>query len=170
MDALENLANGATLLQASVWLIGAAVAGGGIVLGGQAAFTRKREKRLFKNISRPVAVVATESRPMDHEADLLDKVGLFKIKHFTADPRVTSMLDGYRLIVLGYTPNSAVFGAVFSAAQTKGIPVIVYASPGQIIPQDLTAIQGYTNHAMCNAPMRLVSDTFAIMSTFPEGK
>jgi hypothetical protein len=45
MDALENLANGATLLQASVWLIGAAVAGGGIVLGGQAAFTRKRGRR-----------------------------------------------------------------------------------------------------------------------------
>ena len=167
--SLQDFADGATLVQ-TAWLVGSAVVGGGIALGGHAAFARKREKRLFKNISRPVAVVSTEARPMDHEADLLDKVGLFKIKRFTADPRAASMIDGHRLVILGFSPNSAVFRAVFAAAQAKNIPVIVYAGPGDISREEFATIQTYTNHTVCNTPLRLISDTFAIISTYPEGQ
>lgn len=133
-------------------------------------FFHKKERRLFKNIQRPVAVIATDDKPMTHEVQLLKRVGFFNIGTPSADGRAKDLLNGNRLVVIGYSPNSKIFKEVFAAAAQREIPVIVYAAPGEIKPEDIKLLQGYSHHSMCNTPLRLISDVFAMMSTYPEDK
>ncbi len=133
-------------------------------------FFRKREQRLFKNINRPIAIIATEKNPMQHECDLLRRVGFFHVGTPSTDERAPDMLNGNRLVIIGYSPKSRGFEDAFIAAKQRDIPVIVYAKPGEIEPDDMCLIQGYSHQSMSNTPLRLISDVFAIMSTYPEDK
>lgn len=146
------------------------------LLGGVVAasvwlrFFHKKERRLFKNIQRPVAVIATDDKPMTHEVQLLKRVGFFNIATPSADGRAKDLLNGNRLVIIGYSPNSASFKDIFKAASQREIPVIVYAGPTRITPEDMELLQSYSHHSMCNTPLRLISDVFAMMSTYPEDK
>ncbi len=144
----------------------------GGMIGGFAwfRFFRKKENRLFKNIQRPVGIIATEESPMNHEARLLKRVGFFNVGEPSSDVRANDLMNGNRLIIIGYSPNSQGFKDAFNAAKTREIPVIVYAGPTRITLDDMTLLQSYSHHSMCNTPLRLISDVFAIMSTYPEEK
>lgn len=144
----------------------------GGVIGASAwlRFFHKKERRLFKNIQRPIAVVATPDKPMTHEVQLLKRVGFFNVGTPSADGRARDLLNGNRLLVIGYSPDSTIFKEVFNAAAQREIPVIVYAGPTRITPEDMELLQGYSHHSMCNTPLRLISDVFAMMSTYPEDK
>lgn len=133
-------------------------------------FFRKKERRLFKNIQRPIAVIATQDKPMTHEAQLLKRVGFFNVGTPSADGRARDVLNGNRLVIIGYSPNSETFKEIFKAAAQREIPVIVYAGPTRITPEDMELLQSYSHHSMCNTPLRLISDVFALMSTYPEDK
>jgi len=130
----------------------------------------KKEWRLFKNISRPIGIIATEDKPMTHEAKLLERVGFFNVGAPSSDSRAVDLLNGNRLIIIGYSPNSSTFKTAFNAAKEREIPVIVYAGPTRIVDEDMTLLQSYSHHSMCNTPLRLISDVFALMSTYPEEK
>lgn len=154
-----------TILQISISLIGGAI--------GAAAWFRffhKKELRLFNNIKRPIGIIGTDDMPLEHEATLLKRVGFFDVETPSSDARAVDVLDNKRLVVIGYTPNSEVFKQVFQAAKQKAIPVIVYSGPARIDNEDMAMLQTYSHHSMCNTPLRLISDVFAIMSTYPEGK
>lgn len=142
----------------------------GGVIGGLAwyRFIYKKERRLFKNIQRPIAIIATEDKPMEHEAQLLRRVGFFKVGDPSSDSRADDLMNGNRLIIIGYTPDSQRFKDAFKAAKQREIPVIVYAGPTRISTEDMNLLQGYSYHTMCNTPLRLISDVFAVMSTYPE--
>ena len=133
-------------------------------------FFQRKERRLFKNIQRPIGIVGTTDVPMHHEAALLKRSGLFNVDEVSSDTRAADVIDDKRLIVIGYTPNSSAFKAVFKAAKNQRVPVIIYSKPGAITQEDLAVIQGYSHHALCNTPLRLTSDVFALMSTYPEDK
>lgn len=133
-------------------------------------FFRKKETRLFKNIQRPIGLIGTRDISLHHEASLLQRVGLFNVGTPSSDVRAADVLDDKRLVILGYTPQSAEFKEAFLAAKQRAIPVIVYSGPARIEPEDMTMLQAYSHHSMCNTPLRLVSDVFALMSTYPEDK
>lgn len=144
----------------------------GGVIGAAAwlSFFHKKERRLFKNIKRPICVIGTPDKPMTHEAKLLKRVGFFNVGEATLDGRVTDLLNGCRLVVIGYTPDSDEFKKAFNAAMDKEIPVVVYAGPTRINEEDMKLLQSYSHQSMCNTPLRLISDVFALMSTYPEDK
>lgn len=146
------------------------IVAGAIGAAAWARFFRKKETRLFKNIQRPIGVFGTSDTPLQHEATLLKRVGFFNVDTPSSDVRAVDILDDKRLIVIGYTPKSEEFKEVFLAAKQRSIPVIVYSGPARIEPDDMAMLQGYSHHSMCNTPLRLVSDVFALMSTYPEDK
>ncbi len=154
-----------TLIQILISLIGGAI--------GAAAwvhFFRKKETRLFKNIQRPIGIIGTSDTNMQHEAVLLERVGFFNVTTPSSDVRAIDVLDNKRLVIIGYTPNSEQFKEVFLAAKQRAIPVIVYSGPARIDVEDMAMLQTYSHHSMCNTPLRLISDVFALMSTYPEDK
>ncbi|MCE7936292.1 hypothetical protein DYH10_00655 [Candidatus Saccharibacteria bacterium CPR2] len=143
-----------------VWLVGFFV---------YLKFFRKKEKRLFKNIKRPVAIVPSASTDMAHETLLIRNTGFFDVDLKAADSRSADLIDNeYRLIVLAYEPTGDSFGKLFDTLKSKQIPLIIYSSPGVITKADIKRIQGYSLHTISNTPLRLISDIFAIMSTYPE--
>ncbi len=152
-----------TILQLLLSLVGGMV---GAFAWGR--FFHKKEKRLFKNIRRPMLVIGTEDKPMTHESQLLRRVGFFNITNPAPESRAADLMNGNRLVVIGYTPNSTIFQELFKAAKQREIPVIVYAGPTRILPEDMELLQSYSHHSMCNTPLRLISDVFALMSTYPE--
>lgn len=154
-----------TLLQILISFIGGAIGAATWV-----RFFRKKEARLFKNIQRPIGIIGTSDMSLQHEATLLKRVGFFNVETPSSDVRAIDVLDDKRLVIIGYTPKSKEFKEVFMAAKQRSIPVIVYSGPGRIEPDDMAMLQGYSHHSMCNTPLRLVSDVFALMSTYPEDK
>lgn len=154
-------------LQTMIWLACFLTATGvGLIIW--AIFFYRKERRLFRNIRRPILVVGTADKPMDHEANLLKQVGLFNIQRGAADARARDMIGNHRLVIVGYSRDSEVFERTFKASATHQVPVIVFANQGDISDEDMTLIQDYTYQSICNTPLRLVSDVFALMSTFPE--
>lgn len=146
------------------------IVGGLIGTWGWFQFFHKKERRLFKNLQRPIGIISTEDKPMAHESILLKMVGFFDIKEPSSDGRAIDLMNGNRLIIIGYSPNSQDFKNAFNAAKQHEIPVIVYAGPTRITEEDMKLLQGYSHHSMCNTPLRLISDVFAMMSTLPEDK
>lgn len=146
------------------------IVGGLIGAWGWFRFFRKKETRLFKNLQRPVEIIATETKPMTLESVLLKRVGFFNIKDPSSDSRAVDLMNGNRLVIIGYSPNSQAFKNAFNAAKQREIPVIVYAGPTRITEEDMRLLQDYSHHSMCNTPLRLISDVFAMMSTLPEEK
>lgn len=144
----------------------------GGIIGGLAwyQFFHKKERRLFKNIQRPIGIIATEDKSMAHEAELLRRVGFFDVGNPSSDGRAADLMNDKRLVIIGYTPDSQAFKDAFNAAKQREVPVIVYAGPTRISNDDMTLLQGYSHHSMCNTPLRLISDVFSVMSTYPEDK
>ncbi|MEN9327417.1 MAG: hypothetical protein RI947_225 [Candidatus Parcubacteria bacterium] len=144
----------------------------GGMIGGYAwfHFFHKKERRLFKNIQRPITIIATEDKPMAHEAKLLERVGFFNVGTPSSDVRAVDVMNGSRLVIIGYSPNSQIFKDSFNAAKQREMPVIVYAGPTHITDEDMKLLQSYSHHSMCNTPLRLISDVFVMMGTYPEDK
>ena len=142
---------------------------GAAIGAGFVGFVLRGQRRLFKNIRRPIQVIGTGSQTMNHEADLLRRVGLFHVVGPSSDVRVIDTFGDKRLVVVGFSPN-ADFRAVYQAAGRRELPIVVFAQPGAIQKEDLAFIQAYSHHSICNTPLRLISDVFAIMSTYPEDK
>lgn len=130
-------------------------------------FFLKKERRFFKNMQRPIFIIGTENLPMIHEADLLDRVGFFKVRRPSSDHRTIDLLDGHQVAIIGYTPNSDLFKDAFNAVKRLGMAIIVYAETDAITENDMSLIKSYSHQSMCNTPLRLISDVFNIVSTYP---
>ena len=99
---------------------------------------------------------------------MLKRVGFLNIKEPSSDERAIDLMNENRLVIIGYSPNSQAFKDTFNAAKQREIPVIVYAGPTRITEGDMKLLQSYSHHSMCNTPLRLISDVFAMMGTLPE--
>lgn len=148
----------------------AAVAGGSITyIRARKKFQNKKEKRLFDNIQRPVALVPTAQDGLEVEARLLKAVDFFNVDLLPVDVRsLDDVTSKYRMAVVRYedTPR---FWRIFEKLADKTMPMIIYAAPGEIKTPEMIRIQKYySRYTLCNTPVRLTSDVFAIMSVYPE--
>ncbi len=170
MSDLSQAADIATIVQTTWPILTATVAGGGILgLGGGIAgarFILKKERRLLSNMKRQVVVISTENQMMDHEAELLERVGYFKVKRVSSDVRNLTLLDGSAVIVVGYSPNSQVYEGSFDYAKSHKLPFIVFAGKHRLSNEDRDVLKTYSFSSLCETDLRLVSDVFAVMSTF----
>lgn len=135
----------------------------------QKAFQNKKEKRLFSNIARPVALLPTKEDPLELERRLLKSIDFFNVDLFPADARsLDEITKSYRLAIIRYE-ESETFWRIFETLAYRHIPLIIYSKPAEIPTPNLIRIQKhYTRYTICNTPVRLVSDVYAIMSVYPE--
>lgn len=173
---LDNFLNAAQILDFFVKYVIPAIGlvGGGTGLFAYAKFQRAKDNRLFQNTRRPLAVISTESQSMTNEVDLLERTGFFKPIHFGVGGRNLQLLGDIkpRAFVVGYSPSSPTYRRALDYAQNHvpAIPVIVFAQDRITDTQDMKEIMGYSFGALCNTDLRLISDVFSVMSTFPEDK
>jgi hypothetical protein len=152
-------------------VIGLVGGSGGII--AYRNFHKAKEDRLYQNIKRPFAVISTEQQTLIHEVDLLERTKFLKPQHFGDGGRDLQLIDDIkpRLLVVGYSPNSATYKRAFAYARTHSLPLVVFAPKYQITdPQELAEVKQYSFSSLCQTELRLVSDIFSIMSTFPENK
>jgi hypothetical protein len=171
MIDLSTLANAATVATAIWSLVGGTVAGVGTTVI-YTKFFRKKEKRLIRNWKRPIAIIPSVNDSMAQEARLLkDAVFFENVDLLEADVRsINHVTDKYRLAILRYDKNSTYFWPTYEQLAQNKIPVIIYAAQGEIDRPDFERIQQYLFHAVCNTPVRLLSDVSAIMAAYPENK
>ncbi len=165
---LHDAAETATILQL---LLAIAVAAGGSVLLFQYMRSMKPVwKRFSENIKREVAVISTEKQTMEPEANILSQVGFFKIKHVSADIKNLNLLQGAELLVVGYSPRSKIYSEVLKYAIANRQPIIVFSGRHRLSDTDRAELKDYSYSSICETDLRLVSDVFAAISTFPELK
>ncbi len=126
-------------------------------------------KRFAENVGREVAVISTEKQSMEHEADILKRVGFFKVKPVAADARNLNLIRGSVLLVVGYSPNSKIYRETFAYAKANDLPLIVFSGKHRLSDEDRTKLKEYSFSSLCETELRLVSDVFAVISTFPGG-
>jgi len=155
--------NGPQLLQ---WTVTLAVGAG----GGWGAFrlAAKRHRRVMSNLRRPVMIIGTTDTDLTDQQRLLRAVDLFDVSDVHRGEKAIDFISAeHRLLILGYS-DSPLFPRAFECARSKQIPVLVYAKPGAVPNAQMSKICGYSFASICNTDLRLVSDVFALMSTFPE--
>lgn len=132
-------------------------------------FIKKKESRLFANIQRPVALLPTKTDELELESRLLKAIEFFKVDLMPVDVRsLDEVTANYRLAIIRYE-NSKEFWRRFKALADKQMPLVIYSKPAEIPVPELQKIQKYyTRYTLCNTPVRLASDVFAIMSVYPE--
>lgn len=138
---------------------------------GRKKFNNKKEKRLFDNIQRPIALLPSSTDSLEIESHLLDAVDFFETKLLPADIRSLDEITAkYRLVIIRYE-DSENFWHIFNALADRVVPMVIYSKPAEIQQPALKKIQErYSRYALCNTSLRLISDVFAIMSTYPENE
>lgn len=132
-----------------------------------------KERRLFKNRKRPIMVFKSKEQSMDTETKLLRDSKFFNIPEDPTDNhKNTDRIKNHGLIIVGYSKGMNGFQEILSAAKSKQIPIIIYATSDVIDRNgnDYKEICKYSYQSICNFPLRLVNDVFTILSTFPHGK
>lgn len=164
MADLASLAQeyGPSLLQ---WVISLGLGAGAGV--GVVKLALKKQRRVLANLQRPIMVIGTDGEDMQSQADLLRKVDLFTVNYHRSEKALDHLSDEHRLLILGYGDKDQ-FHRAFDCAKSRRMPVLVYAKPDSVPKEDRDKISGYSFAALCNTDLRLVSDVFAVMSTFPE--
>jgi len=140
----------------------------GLVIGGiDIKLAQKKQKRVLSNLKRPIMVIGTQDADMIDQIKLLKEVDLFTVGDHRGDKATDFVKPEHRLLIVGYADNDR-FNRAFECAKSRSIPVLIFAQAGSIPPEGMAKISGYSYSSVCNTDLRLVSDVFAVMSTFPE--
>jgi len=151
--------------QVAQWAISLGLgASGGL---GAAKVALKKQRRVLANLQRPIMVIGTQDADMIDQIKLLKEVDLFSVTDHRGEKATDFVKAGHRLMVLGYSDSDR-FARAFDCAKSRTMPVLVYAKPNSVSPEGMAKISGYSYASLCNTDIRLVSDVFAVMSTFPE--
>ncbi len=148
-------------------LVGAAIGLGLLVLF--LGFFLRKEIRLFRNRRRPIKIFCAEGVDVGAEVSMLRKSKLFNIENPTTDYRQCSEIDNHSLVIIAYTPKMNGFSDIIAAVRAAKTPVIVYTKV-QLDEDDKKLLGDYPWHSVCNFPLKLMNDTFTILSTFPKMK
>lgn len=132
-------------------------------------FFFKKELRLFSNIKRPIMIIKSKGNDMELETKLLNETGFFNIEEPSSNPQITTNLNKHSLVIIGWSPQMKDFDKIIEKAESKKIPIIVYAK-GMIEGADRAKINDYYLHSLCQTPLRLINDVFGIISTFKHSK
>lgn len=139
-----------------------------VVLVGVLALVWKREVRLFRNCRRPIKIFCTPGGPsMEVETKTLRTSGLFNIPEDpTSSYQDCHNITDHGLVIIGYAPRMPGLADILAVVKAKKIPLIVYTK-AMLDPDDKALLETYPWYSLCNVPLRVVSDTFSILSTFP---
>jgi hypothetical protein len=166
-DFLENSANATAVITGAVTLLGALFGAFGI---SRLAFRKTR--RLAKNLGRMFALIPSATDDMSQQMRLLKGTGFFKDPDIM-NPRhnnAHNITDEHRLVIMRFSIDE-LFWITYVVLQATRLPIIIYATFGEIDNRtEMPRIQEYPFNSVCNTPVRLLSDVWAIMATWPEAK
>jgi hypothetical protein len=160
--ALEDGANIAQIVSI-LYPLGGALVGASVV----GVFAFRKNRRIAKNLARPLAIISVNDE-MASECRAIEKAGYFnKLEKIPLEHRSADEIDKtYALAVLRYHDSEA-FWHVYEKLSAMGVWTIVYSAPLEIPTADMARLQKYSYHALCNTPVRLLSDIWAIMAVNP---
>ncbi|GBR75715.1 hypothetical protein NO2_0363 [Candidatus Termititenax persephonae] len=128
---------------------------------------------MVKNISRPMLMLCSKENTLEKEYKLLQNVGLFKPDTPVKDIRILDEISGYGLLIIGYSKNFGIknLRKIIDSARVNNIPILLYAN-GITLEHKIydEVVNSYTYISICNTPIRLISDVFAVMSSFKSCK
>jgi hypothetical protein len=129
-----------------------------------------KEIRLYRNRRRPIMIFKSKGEPMEVETKLLRDSRLFNIPENPTDQhQYANMIKNHSLVIIGYSPKMKNFKEVLDGVIRAKVPVIIYSQRN--IPDNvLKELRKYPWHSICQFPLRLINDTFVILSTFPNNK
>ena len=138
----------------------------------------RKEKRLFKNLSRPFEIYTISDNPksMETEINMIKKNQFFKKcpdKTFK-DIRNTDLSEDLSLVILAIDAETKEedFNKALEKISFLKKPLILYTLGDRRI-EWLNAnsnIKDYALHTIATTPLRLVSDMFTILSTYKNDK
>ncbi len=170
LELASRLLDWKDLLLAGYWLVGATIVGVLFLW-----FVFRKQWRFFKNINKPIIFINLSgiSDGMDVEAKLLQRSRFFCTPEVTSDCRSIDLVEKQSLVVIGVSDATDVkqFEAIYQKIATLTKPTVIYtlgARGTSFVSKSEALIKGYSFHTIATTPLRLVSDIFAILSTFPE--
>lgn len=149
------------------WIV-SGLAGALIFVVGLLAWVLWKDARLFLNRRRPIKIFYALGGPnMEMETKTLRQSGFFKIPEDpTSNYQDCHNLTNHGLVIVGYIPGMPGLADIVAAVKAKKIPLIVYTK-ARLDPADQALLETYPWYSLCNVPLRIVSDAFTILSTFP---
>ncbi len=155
-----------------------------LLSGGAGAWLvgRKRELRFFKNAKRPVFLFEFGEKLSSAKAALQDTGFIPNVEGPFSSPADADRIGRAGLVVISFPSEppqpdqeteehkrqKELFFQVFEKAKQRDLPILVYAEGGGI--KRCFARLAYSRAAVCNFQLRLISDVFAVLSTYPEQK
>ncbi len=128
-----------------------------------------KEIRLFRNRQRPIMIFYSKGATlnMGMETKTLRATGFFNIPENPTDNyQDCHNIKGHGLVIVGYTSGMTGLADIVDCVKAKRIPLIVYTKD-RLDDDDKALLETYPWYSLCNVPLRLVSDAFTILSTFP---
>lgn len=135
----------------------------------------KREKIINNNLKRPIKIFfppGNATKNMEMEYNLLSKSGLFNVEKPTSDFRDTVRISNHSLVILGCDEKMENFDSIFDKSAAQKIPILIYTFGDNkaLQPKHWEKLNTYPYYSVCNTPLRLTSDVFTMLSTFPNEK
>ena len=138
-----------------------------------AKFFLGKERRLYKNISRPILLLEASEGGLKREERIINGTKIMKTCgriNYRLDPDAVLGVSNERAIVIQYSESDA-FGNLMNRMIDSHLPVVVFSRVNEIKDAEiLKKIHGYSYGSMANTPTRLLSDLFALMNMMPEDK
>lgn len=153
-------------------LIGISLAAGFVGVLSYIKLFYKREKIINNNLKRPIKIffpANNVTKNMEMEYNLLLKSGLFNVEKPTSDSRDTIRISNHSLVILGLDKGMKSFDSIFDSAVAQKIPVLIYTfgDNATLKTRHRKKLNSYPYYSICNTPLRLTSDVFTMLSTFP---
>lgn len=134
----------------------------------------KRNKKLYKNLKRPIYLYEMEKGNLERVRDILKETELNPKETKTDIKFVDSLTGESSVCIVGYYKTNSSdkdMKNIINKLQSKKIPLIVYSPQSQHIdPNTYLSIQDYSYSEICNSPLRIVTLINNICQTFPYEK
>lgn len=136
-------------------------------------FFIRKERRLYKNINRPILLLEASEGGLRREERIINGTKLLRVGervNYCLDPDVVIGEFNERAIVIEYK-NDENFNDLFNKARNNHTPIVVFSRPDEIDDREmLNKMHKYAYCSIANTPTRLLSDLFALMNVMPECK
>lgn len=132
-------------------------------------FIFKKQIRLYKNLKRPIKIFYSKGQPlnMQVETKTLRQSGFFNIPEDPTDNyQDCHSISNHGLVIIGYTTGMQGLSDILDVVKAKRIPLIVYTKE-RLNENDRLLLESYPWYSLCNVPLRVISDAYTILSTFP---
>lgn len=132
-------------------------------------FIFRKHIRQYRNLKRPIKIFYAKGQTlnMQVEARTLRESGFFNIPEEPTDNyQDCHSITDHGLVIVGYTPGMQGLKDILDVVKNKRIPLIVYTKE-RLDDADKVLLESYPWYSLCNVPLRVISDAYTILSTFP---